>query len=373
MTLDGSGSTDADGDILTYSWSFTLKPTGSTAALSNETVVNPTFTVDRDGSYVLYLVVNDGTVDSAADTITITAARVVPLPDTRQTNCYDSDASGTVIDCTGTGQDGEYSINPPSYTDNGDGTVTADVTGLMWQQSNSNTKYNWYAASGILDLTYNSSGTGVCGDLSLGGYTDWRLPTVNELESITDSGTYNPAIDTTAFPNTNSSDYWSSTAYAGSPSHAWKVSFHDGYVDGNDKTVNSYVRCVRGSEPPAQSFTDNGDGTVTDNVTGLMWQQEDDNIMKQWPGALNYCNGLSFAGHTDWRLPNKRELVSILDYSTYNPTIDTTAFPKTKLFHYWSSTTSANETSNVWYVLFDNSRVFFDDKTFNYYYVRCVR
>jgi len=73
VTLDGSGSSDADGDALTYQWSFTSKPSGSSATLSNSTIVNPTFTADMDGSYIINLVVNDGTVNSAADSVTIIA------------------------------------------------------------------------------------------------------------------------------------------------------------------------------------------------------------------------------------------------------------------------------------------------------------
>lgn len=104
------------------------------------------------------------------------------LPDTGQTKCYDT--LGVEIACTGqgayTGQDGAYNINPMSYTDNGNGTITDNVTGLVWQKgenSASGTYYNWYVASGTYDATNNPSSQNVCGSLTLGGQSGWRLPT----------------------------------------------------------------------------------------------------------------------------------------------------------------------------------------------------
>ena len=79
VTLDGSASTDGDGDPLTFSWSLTAKPAGSAAVLANPTSVTPTFTVDRDGDYVVQLIVNDGTLDSALDTVIITSNNVAPV------------------------------------------------------------------------------------------------------------------------------------------------------------------------------------------------------------------------------------------------------------------------------------------------------
>ena len=79
VTLDGSASTDADGNALSYKWSFVSSPAASTAALSSATAVRPTFTVDRSGSYVLQLIVNDGQQDSAADTVTITTQNSAPV------------------------------------------------------------------------------------------------------------------------------------------------------------------------------------------------------------------------------------------------------------------------------------------------------
>ena len=75
-------------------------------------------------------------------------------------------------------------------------------------------------------------------------------------------------------------------------------------------------------------WTDNGDGTVTDMTTGVMWQQATEGSMN-WEAAISHCEALSLAGYDDWRLPNRRELRSIVDYSRYNPTIDTAVFPGT--------------------------------------------
>jgi len=76
VTLDGSDSSDVDGDSLTYSWTLTEKPTGSTAVMSDSTVVDPSFTADMDGFYIVSLTVNDGAVDSTADSVTITASSI---------------------------------------------------------------------------------------------------------------------------------------------------------------------------------------------------------------------------------------------------------------------------------------------------------
>ena len=123
----------------------------------------------------------------------------------------------------------------------------------------------------------------------------------------------------------------------------------------------------------AGSFTDNGNGTVTDGATGLVWQRRDDNKKRSWTGALAYCEeDVNLAGKIDWRLPNIRELRSIVDYEKYNPAIDATFFPDTDSWYYWSSTSRTDFTGNAWYVDFDDGDVFHHFRS-DGYYVRCVR
>ena len=162
----------------------------------------------------------------------IALSEAFKLPDTGQAKCYQSVSPYAEIPCTGTGQDGAYNINPLSYTDNSNGTVTDKKTGLMWQKGENPSTYNWYQAAGVYDATYNPSSQNVCGDLTLGEHSDWRLPSKKELMSIVD---YNipdpgPTINTAYFPNAHANLYWSSTTVAYDPEGAWGVVFNDGYV-----------------------------------------------------------------------------------------------------------------------------------------------
>jgi len=93
---------------------------------------------------------------------------------------------------------------------------------------------------------YWTSSLSYCENLQLAGYNDWRLPSRNELQSLVDYSKYNPAIDTVAFPGAMSSNYWSSTALASNSDHAWGVDFDNGSVFYGDKSINLYVRAVRG-------------------------------------------------------------------------------------------------------------------------------
>jgi hypothetical protein len=121
--------------------------------------------------------------------------------------------------------------NPESYTDNGDGTVTDNVTGLMWQQAVPAT------------TSAQAAAVATCATLTLAGDDDWRLPSVIELVSIVDYGHASPSINGTYFPGTPPGYFWSSSSIG--TTYAWKVSFTDGSTSTEDFTATYNVRCVR--------------------------------------------------------------------------------------------------------------------------------
>jgi len=161
--------------------------------------------------------------DSIEATVSLTVKNG-SVVDTGQTTSYTATA----------GEDSDYTNNPPSYTDNGNGTITDNVTDLVWQQTDDDTTRDWASAG-----TY-------CDNLTLGSQSDWQLPTVKELSGILNLGGYNPSINA-VFTGTNSSSYWSSTTRAYNTSYAWYVYFGNGFVHSSYKT-NNYVRCVRGGQ-----------------------------------------------------------------------------------------------------------------------------
>ena len=122
----------------------------------------------------------------------------------------------------------------------------------------------------------------------------------------------------------------------------------------------------------AGTLTDNGNGTVTDSGTLLMWQKGENSPMT-WEAALPFCEGLSLGGVTDWRLPNIKELSSLVnDAKMTEITIDTTMFPGTHSASYWSSTTNSANSVMAWEVLFSYGSSNCSSKI-NSLYVRCVR
>ncbi len=308
---------------------------------------------------------DDGDTDPG-DTGTLTLGNIC----TGQTSCYNASSSMTCPSSSSAdfyGQDAYYAslgkCTPQSFTVqtiSSQELVIDNNTGLMWQQTIPTEKYTWQSAKSY------------CSDLTYAGYSDWRLPTPQEFLTIIDNSKYNLAIDTTYFPDMPSSDFWfwSSSTYVHNTDGAWYVGFNNGSVYYDYKYSQYYVRCVRGATLPTSWFNSsvNGNLIVTDTETGLVWQKRYDSG-KTWQEALSYCESLTYAGYSDWRLPNKNELASLVNYEKYDPASDFQGMPNNS---FWSSSTLVKDTSYAWEAYFSNGSVNVSNKTSSYH-VRCVR
>jgi len=304
---------------------------------------------------------------------TLAAATSLPytIVDTAQTTAFDTRKS-IPLPSPGEpyyGQDANYTINAPSYTDNHNGTISDQHTGLMWTQDPGAKK------------TYAQAVKGATG-CRVGDYNDWRLPTIKELYSLiqfngtdpdprsTQTSKLSPFIsEVFAFqygtPAQNErvidSQFATSTQYVSTTMNGNDTMFGVNFADGRIKgyPIESrrgkgkfYVLYVRGNpDYGINQFKDNGDGTITDHATGLTWMQADSGTGMDWPTALEYSENLNYAGHSDWRLPNAKELQSILDYTrspdtsnsaAIDPIFQTTEIKnegdETDYGFYWSST-----------------------------------
>ncbi|MEA2003061.1 MAG: DUF1566 domain-containing protein [Actinomycetota bacterium] len=281
--------------------------------------------------------VSDSGMETLVEAVVAPAATYT-IVDTGQQACYDADGA---VSCPEEGepffgQDGNYTGNQAVYADNGDGTVTDLNTGLMWQQEPGEKVSHGDAVVGADSLV-------------LAGYDDWRLPSIKELYSLIDFSGVDPSscstsdgcsatpfLDTDFFHfeygDTDSgerlidSQWATNTIYEGvtmgGDETVFGVNFADGRIKGyplidprgGEKAF--FVIYVRGNTGYAENdFIDTGAGTVSDLATGLIWQQDDSGEGMEWSEALGYCFSLDVGGSSDWRLPNAKELQSIVDYT----------------------------------------------------------
>lgn len=354
----------------------------------------------------------------------ISSAAPAAVPQTGQTVSYDSSDDGDL-------QAG-VPLPTPRFIENPDDTVTDVLTGLMWLKDANciqsmypgldidgiagDGRVTWRRAldfvSGVNSGTYSGCGA---------GRTGWRLPNIRELRSLTNMNYYEPSIssasggykwtDDDPFVNVQSNNYWSGTSVAGDSGNAWVVYLWNGNAYWENKGADFYVWLVRdgisgqaevpqtgqtttytadddgdvqaGVALPQPRFTDNLDGTVTDELTGLEWLKNanciDTNYSSfdkdgtsgdgrvTWSHALDFVDGINSgtysacgAGKSDWRLPNEKDLWSLINFAYDKPSISNTQgddhwsegdpFNNVENNKYWSGTTSAVHSDFAWNV-----------------------
>jgi len=325
------------------------------------------------------------------------AAPPAPVPKTGQTVCYGT-TSTIVVNCVGTGRDGETLAGvawpDPRFSENGDGTLTDKLTGLAWARDSdpAGDSMTWRQA---LDHIKALNGRNHL------GHADWRLPNINELASLVNNQAELAGwLMSQGFRDVRKDAYWTSSTYAASTRYAWSVGMYSGIVAGHGKLDRGYVWPVRpggsgvlslprsgqtvcyddsgtniacvgtgqdgdlqaGAAWPSPRFADNADGTMTDRLTGLMWSQDADapgpgvcnpGARRTWQGALDHVkclNGTRYLGKSDWRLPNRNELASLVNHGQSNCAawLNEQGFSNVRPGGYWSSSTYACTTWNAW-------------------------
>ncbi len=260
-----------------------------------------------------------------------------PLVGTSQTGIWD--ATGNSISASATndafyGQDAQFTHTAPVYTKSIDGlTVKDEVAGLTWQKT-----YEKPTFGGMYYWAETQTEVDNLNKQNYGGYNDWRVPTIKELYSLWNVSVGWPYIDTEYFDikYTDEQDlshaiFWSSDKYTGVMGNvsgetpgaelAFGVNFGTGHIKSYSISVGPkhFVRCVRGNlSYGVNLFQNNNDGTISDLATGFMWQQSDSGSGMDWEHALAYAqtqNTANYLGHNDWRLPNAKELQSLVDYT----------------------------------------------------------
>ena len=309
---------------------------------------------------------------------------VIDLPKTGQTVVYE------------TGDNGTYQVGitwPASRFTVNDDTIVDNLTGLMWEKSQSTESFTW------ADVFTRVSAVNTA---ELGGYNDWRVPNRKELMSLVHYGIDNPLgwLGLQGFANLQHiKPYWTSTTQTNSADNAWGINMGQGSMGVYAKTITHYVLLVRGTANgparlpktgqttlylsgddgalqageawPNPRFINNSDVTMTDTLTGLIWERTPSTTAYAcWSEAFEriaFLNSSRLGGHADWRLPNVYELESLSSQTQYTITdylnANDFAIPPALLnARYWSSTTYGTGNTSAWIFLMNRGGVSFSAK-----------
>lgn len=329
--------------------------------------------------------------------------------------CWDTE--GYEIDCKGSGQDAEVQSGAPAvdprFTDNYDGSVTDNLTNLIWlKDADSFGEVEWKDA---LDKS-RALAHGAAGLTDNSKKGDWRLANIRELLSLIDYGQADPILPKGhPFQNVRSAIYWTSTTLAPAPKLAWMMTLGIGPTVFVVKNTPARMWPVRGTSTrvpqsgqenawntdgdllssetgtgqdgemragvplpsAAQRFDDRRNGTIRDQLTGLVWLKNADVFgFKTWSHALACCRALeqgdygladgSQAG--DWRLPNIREIESLVDYGQAGPCLPKNhPFENVRPSSYWTSTTVASGPTEAMFIILGVGPSIFENKEHQFF------
>ena len=380
----GANCSDASVDYVSSSGTLVI-PAGSssatvTVALCGNAAFEPTERFE--------LVTNfEGRADRGIGTLLNNTAG--GLNDTGLSQCLNS--AGALVACGATdlpGQDGQNGRDAQALTNAdadgrlgfayatvGGGCIKDSVTGLTWDPAAPSAATQADAAARV--ATANAA--------ALCGFTDWRLPSADELLSLVDAGASTAARIDARFAATPAVGFWSATLYAGDTRAAWIVDFGSGavaYETATNPLAKAFAsRLVRGSGPSNAAcddaadtrFVDNGNSTVTDRQTGLMWQQCTDGqsgaacatggvtshanfaAALQRASAVNADSAGTGRGFNDWRVPNRNELASLVNRRCGGPTIQRGRFGNTPSISAWTGSPAG--ASRAWVVDFTDGSI----------------
>ncbi|MEI7840648.1 MAG: DUF1566 domain-containing protein [Methylococcaceae bacterium] len=402
VTLSAAQSFDRDGTIKIYQW---LQTKGGKVVLQNPKSAAPSFVSSKKVETLVFkLTVTDNQNATAFDLVNINVQNGCELPNVMEKKiCVDKSTQAKLNDtgitfCTDGAfnvdscqiasyprQDAEFgrdffnnddqdghagfsfskisatgeklSLNAPVWS-----CVKDNVTGLLWEvktAENANFNYRYAETEPFIQSTNTKK---------LCGMTNWRLPEIQELQGIIDYSVPlpNPSIDMNFFPNSTNQLYWSATSYAKNVTDIWAIYFNDGRVFEQDKNTSAAIRLVSFAQKvTAKNYVISDDKQeVLDTQTGLIWRRCVEGMT--WNGAT--CAGEPFGGMLQesleraasqarlsgkaWRLPNIKELASLVDTTQPNLAIDSTIFPATPNDQVWSSSSYAVDAFFGWVVHF---------------------
>jgi len=224
-----------------------------------------------------------------------------------------------------------------------------ETSGLVWQDDR---------AGLTVTRTWTDSSR-YCQDLVLENNSDWRLPTIGELESIVDYTKKDKTINDD-FVNIASAEYWSSSQYKKSKKLAWSVNFKKSYSYGSLKSGKNHIRCVRSIKPIAKKIK-------------LMWQDDlaTKKVKFDYLSSRNYCSNLKLDGYQNWKLPTVNQLLLIANRDTSKPSI-VKHIKNISSSRYWSISNASNNVKKAWTVDFKYGDNYLDKKD-EKNNVRCVR